>query len=74
MAAAEEAALDGVNGAVSAEDVAAAPVDAIETAEEDAEPAAPAELAKPVVTNNGETAESAEKPKRTGWWARRSFF
>ncbi|QOG05610.1 ribonuclease E/G [Aureimonas sp. OT7] len=74
VAAAEEAALDGVNGAVSAEDVAAAPVDAIETAEEDAEPAAPAELAKPVVTNNGETAESAEKPKRTGWWARRSFF
>lgn len=74
VAAAEEAALDGVNGAVSAEDVAAAPVDAIETAEEDAEPAAPAELAKPVVTNNGETAELAEKPKRTGWWARRSFF
>ncbi|KHJ54262.1 ribonuclease [Aureimonas altamirensis] len=74
VAAAEEAALDGVNGAVSAEDVAAAPVDAIETAEEEAEPAAPAELAKPVVTNNGETAESAEKPKRTGWWARRSFF
>lgn len=74
VAAAEEAALEDVNGAVSAEDVAAAPVDAIETADEEAEPAAPAELAKPVVTNNGETAESAEKPKRTGWWARRSFF
>ncbi|WP_336742728.1 ribonuclease E/G [Aureimonas altamirensis] len=75
VSAAQEAAVEDVNGAVSPQDVASAPADAIETAEEeDAEPAAPAELAKPVVTNNGETTEAAEKPKRTGWWARRSFF
>ena len=74
VVAAEEAAIEDVNGAVPAQDVAAAPEDAIETEEEAAAPAAPSEPAEPVVTNNGESAEAAEKPKRTGWWARRSFF
>ncbi len=73
VVAAEEAAIEDVNGAVPAQDVAAAPEDAIETEEEAAAPA-PSEPAAPVVTKNGEAAEAEEKPKRTGWWARRSFF
>ncbi|MBP0617074.1 Rne/Rng family ribonuclease [Jiella mangrovi] len=43
-------------------------------ANDDAKPAAPAE---PVVTSSTGEASSAEeegKPRRTGWWARRSFF
>ncbi|WP_206454081.1 Rne/Rng family ribonuclease [Aurantimonas marina] len=35
------------------------------------------EAGEPVVTSSGaakETSDTAEKPRRTGWWARRSFF